>query len=141
MALGNQLMWPVMVLIDNCYAQQPNLIHFNWSCVFVFVGSAVASCRCFPSLLKERSAALYLTGESRLQAPLLLSDGTVYFKAVLFLTYGLLIRGHSAHFQIRLKFKYVIHFSKQFSFCLKTQHLWKVTAPYILYTDKNVNLP
>lgn len=104
MALRSQLLWPVMGLVNNCYAQQPKLIHFHWSCVFLFVRSAIAGCRYLSWSLKESSATLYLTGEPRLRAPPprhFLSDGTVYFKAVLFLTYGLLTGGQSANFQIR----------------------------------------
>lgn len=110
MALRSQLLWPAKDLKNNCYAQQPRLILFHWSCVFFFVRSAIAGCRCLSSPLKERSATLYLTGEPRLRPPRppsllrhFLSDGTVYFKAVLFLTYGLLTRGQSARFQIRFK--------------------------------------
>lgn len=108
MALRSQLLWPAMVLVNNCYAQQPKLILFHWSCVFLIVRAAIAGCRCFSSSLTERRATLYLTGESRLRSPSrplpsrhFLSDGSLYFKAVLFLTYGLMSRGQSAHFQIR----------------------------------------
>lgn len=58
MALRSQLLWPAMVLVNNCYAQQPKLILSHWSCVFLFVRSAIAGCRCFSSSLTERSATV-----------------------------------------------------------------------------------
>lgn len=42
----------------NCYARQRTLIHFNGSCVFLFVGSALAGCWGFLRRLNEISATV-----------------------------------------------------------------------------------
>lgn len=69
LALRSQALWPALVSVHNCYARQRKLIHFNGSCVFLFVRSAIAGCGCFLRRLNEISATLHLIGEPRLQAP------------------------------------------------------------------------
>lgn len=93
LALRSQSLWPIQVLVHNCFARQRKLIHFNGTCVFLFVRPAIAGCWCFLRRLTELSATLYLTRESRLQAlPRHFSQvGGVYFKAGCLLAYGLLV--------------------------------------------------
>lgn len=87
LALRSQALWPVLVSVRNCYARQGKLIHFNGSCVFLFVRSAIAGCCCFLRRLNEISATLHHIGEPRLRAPPPPPDtfpqvGCVYFRAV-----------------------------------------------------------
>lgn len=86
LALCSEALWPVQVSIHNCYARQRKLIHFNGSCVFLFVTSAIAGCESFLRHFKEISSTLYLIGESRHQTPpppdTFPQVGCVYFRAV-----------------------------------------------------------
>lgn len=50
--LRRQSLWLVQVPVHNCNAHHRKLIHFNGSCVFLFVRSAIANCWSFSSSLK-----------------------------------------------------------------------------------------
>lgn len=86
LALRRQSLWLVQVPVHNCYAHQRKLIHFNGSCVFLFVRSAIANCWCFSSSLKgtKRHTVTHRGVAAPSPPRQFLQVGSVYFKAVVF---------------------------------------------------------